>query len=58
MDSYPILSKNKTIKIEGGAASLLDLPLNPQKELKSLRLRTLSNDLVIGLMGITLNRVE
>jgi len=58
MESYPILSKNKTIKIEGGAATLLDLPLNPKKELKSLRLRTLSNDLVIGLMGVTLGRVE
>ncbi|WP_163716219.1 DUF4450 domain-containing protein [Mangrovibacterium lignilyticum] len=58
METYPLLSKNQTIKIEGGAASLLDLPLNPKKELKSLQLRTLSNDLVIGLMAVTLKRDE
>ena len=58
LDSSPVLAKNKTIKIEGGAASLLDLPLNPDKELKSLHLRTLSNDLVIGLMAVTLKRTE
>jgi len=28
--------------------------LNPQKRLKSLTVRTLSNDVVIGLMSITL----
>lgn len=56
LDSYPILAKNKTIKIEGGAASLLDLPLNPEKELKSLNLETRTNDLVIGLMAATLKR--
>jgi hypothetical protein len=30
------------------------MPLNPNKQLRSLTLRTLSNDVVIGLMGITL----
>ena len=39
---------------EKGAAVILDMPLNRQKTLKSLVLRTLSNDVVIGLMGITL----
>ena len=33
---------------------MLNMPLNRQKKLKSLTLRTLSNDVVIGLMGITL----
>lgn len=55
-ESYPVLKKNGTNKLEGGAASLLDLPLNPDKELNSLRLHTLSNDLVIGLMALTLRR--
>ena len=40
--------------IPGGAAQMLKMPLNPTKQLKSLKLRTLSNDIVIGLMGITL----
>jgi len=40
--------------IPGGAATVLDLPLDPAKNLKSLRLVTLANDVVIGLMGITL----
>jgi len=40
--------------IPGGAATVLDLPLDNTKELKSLRLVTLANDVVIGLMSITL----
>ena len=40
--------------IEGGAGILLDMPLNPSKELSHLTLETLSNDVVIGLMGVTL----
>ena len=55
-DSYDVLAKNKTNKIEGGAASLLDLPLNAAKELKSLSLETQTNDVVIGIMAATLVR--
>jgi hypothetical protein len=42
--------------IEGGAGILLDEPLNPDKELNYMKLRTLSNDVIIGLMAITLQR--
>ena len=41
-------------EIPGGAAQMLRMPLNPQKKLESVTLRTLSNDVVIGLMAITL----
>jgi hypothetical protein len=41
-------------KISGGAATVLDLPLDPQKPLKSLTVRALANDVVIGLMAATL----
>ncbi|MFB6343475.1 DUF4450 domain-containing protein [Saccharicrinis sp. FJH62] len=58
MDSYDVLRKNGTNKIEGGAATLLDLPLNPDKELKSLTLMTNTTDVVIGLMAATLQRVK
>ncbi|WP_443938643.1 DUF4450 domain-containing protein [Pedobacter sp. MW01-1-1] len=43
-------------EINGGAATALGLQLNPKKELKKLTLRTLSNDVVIGLMSVTLLR--
>ncbi len=42
--------------IDGGAAQLLDMPLNPEKKLRSLTVRTLSNDVVIGLMAVTLQK--
>jgi hypothetical protein len=42
--------------IDGGAATLLDLHLNPHKQLKNLVLKTIANDVVIGLMSVTLVR--
>jgi hypothetical protein len=42
--------------IEGGAATILDMPLNYNKELQSISLHTIANDVVVGLMGITLTR--
>jgi hypothetical protein len=44
--------------IDGGAATVADLPLNPKKTLKSLQLVTLANDVVIGLMSVTLTGGE
>ena len=43
-------------KVPGGAATVLELPLQPGKELRSLTVRTLANDVVIGLMAATLAR--
>ncbi len=42
--------------IEGGAATVLDLPLNPNKELKHLRVSATANEVVIGLLSATLLR--
>lgn len=42
--------------IDGGAGVILDLPLDENKELESLELKAKSNDVVIGLMGVTLLR--
>jgi len=42
--------------IDGGAATALDFPLNPDKELKSLQIKTIANDVVVGLMAVTLLR--
>ena len=55
-EPYQVLSKNKNNKIDGGAATVLDLQLDQKKELKQLNLKTLANDVVIGLMAITLER--
>ncbi len=43
-------------EIEGGAGTVLDIPLNPSKTLKELKLTALANDVVIGLMSVTLVR--
>jgi hypothetical protein len=45
---------NDPIYIDGGMATMLDLPLNPKKELKSLTLETIANEVIIGLMSVTL----
>ncbi len=52
----------KTIKgfssygVDGGAGTILELPLNKNKTLKNLTLKTIANDVVIGLMSVTLIR--
>lgn len=52
----------KTIKgysnygIDGGAATILDLPLDRTKTLEKLTIKTIANDVVIGLMSATLIR--
>lgn len=54
------LSKYSSIKgftdrqVDGGAATILDLPINPDKELKSVKLTAVSNDVVIGMMSATI----
>jgi hypothetical protein len=52
----PVEFKGHGGRIPGGAATVLDLPLNPGKELKSVTVRALANEVVIGLMAVTLAR--
>jgi len=42
--------------IPGGAATVLDLKLDPSKELESLSVRAIANEALIGLMSATLER--
>jgi hypothetical protein len=42
--------------VDGGAGTILDLPLDKNKTLKSLTLKTIANDVVIGLMSVSLIR--
>ncbi|GGF26550.1 hypothetical protein GCM10011383_42580 [Hymenobacter cavernae] len=53
---YTAIKGYSTRAIEGGAATVLDLPLDSKKKLKSLTIRALANDVVIGLMSMTLVR--
>lgn len=46
--------KGKGTTVPGGAATVLDLPLDADKELQSMTLHTLANEVVIGLMSATL----
>jgi hypothetical protein len=55
-DEDTSISKNKGKMIDGGAATVLDMPLNTNKSLKQLTLQTIANDVVIGLMSVTLVR--
>ena len=48
--------KGKGGRVPGGAATVLDLPLDSERELKSLTLRALANETVLGLMSLTLAR--
>jgi hypothetical protein len=42
--------------VDGGAATVLELPLDPVKRLKSLTVRAVANEVVIGLMSATIER--
>lgn len=43
-------------EVDGGAATVLDLPLRPNEELRSLKIEALANEVIIGLMSATLVR--
>lgn len=42
--------------IDGGAATVLELPLSPGVELQDMIIKTIANDVVVGLMSLTLER--
>lgn len=42
--------------IDGGAAIILDLPLDNNKELDRIEVESIANEVIIGLMGVTLVR--
>lgn len=56
LDKYSTIKGFTNRAIDGGAATVLDMPLDKSKELKSITLKALANDVVIGLMSVTLQR--
>jgi hypothetical protein len=55
-NNYSTLRGFSNRAIDGGAGTVLDLPLDSSKELRSLMVKTVANDVVIGLMSATLLR--
>jgi hypothetical protein len=55
-DAETSISINKGKMIDGGAATVLDMRLNQTKTLKEIKVQTIANDVVIGLMSVTLVR--
>ncbi len=51
----PATFKGAGRAVEGGAATVVEVALDPSRQLKSLTVRALANDVVIGLMGLTLD---
>lgn len=56
LKEYSTIKGFTNMAIDGGAATVLNMPLNVTRKLKSMTLKTLANDVVIGLMGVTLQR--
>ncbi|MGN7758170.1 DUF4450 domain-containing protein [Chryseobacterium sp. 22532] len=54
LTKYSEIKGMSSRSVEGGAATILDLPIDPNRELKSIKLTAVSNDVVIGLMSATI----
>jgi hypothetical protein len=54
----PVTFKGRGGVVPGGAATALALQLDPGRDLRSLTVRALANEVVIGLMAATLARSE
>ncbi len=54
--NYTTLRGFSNRAIDGGAGTVLDMRLNSSKELKSITVKAIANDVVIGLMSLTLVR--
>lgn len=52
----PATVKGKGRTIPGGSATVLELALDPKKTLRSITVKTTANDVVVGLMAVTLER--
>ncbi|HET6995422.1 MAG TPA: glycogen debranching protein, partial [Chitinophagaceae bacterium] len=56
--SYTAIRGFTNRAIDGGAATVLDIVLNKTKTLKSLTVETIANDVIVGLMALTLVREQ
>ena len=42
--------------VEGGAGTIIDIPLNKNKNLDNIEIKAVANEVLIGIMSLTLNR--
>ena len=56
LDKYAVIKGFSSRGIDGGAATVLHMPLQSDKTLRSLTVQAYTNDVVIGLMAATLLR--
>jgi Domain of unknown function (DUF4450) len=56
LSSYTSIKGYTNMGIDGGAATVLDMGLDRRKTLLSLKIETVANDVIIGLMAVTLQR--
>lgn len=54
--NYTLINNFSKRIIDGGAATVVDLPLDANKELRELRVVPVAQDVVVGLMSLTLQR--
>ena len=56
LERYASIKGFSTRAVDGGAATVLPMPLRPDKTLAALSVHTAANDVVIGLMSLTICR--
>ena len=52
------IGEDNRYAIEKGAGVILKMPLNPTRRIRALLIKTLSNDIVVGVMAVTLQKIE
>ena len=57
-NDYTTIKGFTSYAIDGGAATILDLPLDMSKELKNLKLETKATEVIVGLMSVTLAKLN
>ena len=53
---YTQIKGFSNMAIDGGAATVVDLPVNPEKKIEKLTLQTIANDVIIGIIALTLKK--
>ena len=51
------IGENDRYAIDKGAGVILKMPLDPARKIRAIRVKTLSNDIVVGLMAVTLEKL-
>jgi hypothetical protein len=58
LPSYETIKGFSNRAIDGGAATVFEIYLDKKKTLRSLTVNAIANDVIIGLMAVTLERID